>query len=384
MTNSHSRLTKFRFGTVVSAVGFALAAAWGASAPAQAADGRYAFVIRDFYIAQYNSMFLDECPSGISMANDEIWWRAMSKEDRAKKTDNGLITVLDRNPVAMRRGPKGEDVCLNPEVVTDPPLKIIEGKYSYGANLDGTTDGRATPKTCAHHKFTGLDGTPGVDNQLYRLVGCTYGWRKGGLIELNANEMRGTSGLGMALIEISNVQDPRNDDDVTVTFYRSVDQFAMDGQGQPLPFTSYRVEADEKGKPSYGDTLKGKIKNGVLTTERGDVSIPFYGNYNFMHPVIKDFGLQLTIAEDGASAKGMITGYYNVEEFTYYVGGMAGHASAADNCPSLWAMSKKLADGYPDPKTGECSMISSAFDIQAYAAYAVLPKDQKLAKTAKK
>ena len=384
MTKSRPCFAKLRIGSTASVAGLALAAVLGASAPAAAADGRLGFVVRDFFIAQYNTKYLDECPSGISMANDEIWWRGMSKEERAKKTDNGLIQVLDRNGVAMRRGPKGEDVCLNPEVVTDPPLKIIEGKFSYGANLDGTTDGSATAKTCKHHKFTGVDGTPAVDNQLYRLVGCTYGWRKGGLIELNANEMRGTSGLGMALIEITNVDNPRNDDDVTVTFYRSIDQFAMDGQGQPLPFTSYRVEADESGKVSYGDTLKGKIKNGVLTTERGDVSIPFYGNYNFMHPVIKDFGLEMTIAEDGASANGMITGYYNVDEFTYYVGGMAGHASAADNCPSLWAMSKMLADGYPDPKTGECTMLSSAFDIQAHAAYVVLPKDQKIVKAAKK
>ena len=371
------------FSRVVMRQLLGVAAAWLLHpAGAQAADGRLAFVVRHWFIAQHNSRFADECPEGVSQANDELWWRGLSKKDRAKLTDNGLIQVLDRNPIAMRRGPKGEDVCVNPDVVTDPPLRIIRGKYSYGANLDGTTDGRATPKTCAHEKFVGLDGTPGIDNQLYRLVGCTYGWRKGGLIELNANEMRGTSGLGMTLVEITGVKDPRNSDNVTVTFYRSVDQFALDGAGQPLPFTSYRVDTDDNGKPTYGDKLKGSIKDGVLTTERGDVRLPFYGNYNFMHPIIKDFGLRLEMAEDGKSAKGLITGYYDVHDFLHYVGGMAGHSSAADNCPSMWAMAPQMADGYPDPKTGQCTMLSAAFDIGAYAAFAVLPGDAKPVKTA--
>ena len=118
---------------------------------------------------------------------------------------------------------------------------------------------------------------------MYRLIGCVYGWRKGGLPELIAAERRGTSGLGMILIEITGVEDARNDNDVNVTFYRSIDQFVLDGSGQPLPFSSYNVDMDGD-KPRYGDSLKGAIRNGVLTTKRGDVSLPFYGNYTLHAP----------------------------------------------------------------------------------------------------
>lgn len=328
------------------------------------------FVIRDWFTAVYNSKFVDECPEGLAISNDEVWWRGLSREDRAHLTSNGLIQQLNRMPTAMRRGSNGENVCLSPTAVRDPPLRIVEGKYSYGEDLDGRSDGAATPKTCAHDNFTHPDGTAGVDNQMYRLVGCVYGWRKGGLPELNAHEGRGTSGLGMTLIEVSGVTDPRNSPDVTVTFYRSVNQFALDGSGKPLPFSSYNVDM-AGGKPRYGGSLKGSIRNGVLTTRRGDVRLPFYGNYNFMNPAIRDMALRLEIATDGATAKGSVTGYYHMDAFLYYVGGMVGHTSTADNCPAMYVAAHELADGYPDPKTGQCTHLSAAFDVTAYAAFVI-------------
>ena len=345
---------------------------------------RLGFVVREFYLAQHNSRFGDECPEGMAASNDELWWRGLSKQDRARLTNNGLRGQDARGGIAMLRGPKGENVCVNPDAVTDPPLRVVRGKYSYGANLDGTSDGQATPKTCAHEKFLSHDGKTAVDNQLYRLVGCVYGWRKGGYIETQASEDRGVSNLGMILIEITGVDNRRNDDDVTVSFYRSIDQFAMDGFGKPLPFHSYRVDTDDNGKPTYGDKVKGKIVDGVLTTARGDVSLPYYGLYTFMNPVIKDFGLTLEIPTDEKLGKGQITGYYNMSDFLNFVSGMAGHTSATDNCPSMWAKAPSLADGYPDPKTGQCTMLSSAFDIGVYPAFVVLPTDATPGKAAKR
>lgn len=363
-------------GLVVGLVALGCA---GTAAAAPPPGGTLGFVVRDWFTAIYNSKFADECPEGLSVSNDELWWRGLSKEERAEKTNNGLVQNLNRMPIAMRRGPNRENVCLNPTVVKDPPMRIVEGKYSFGVNLDGEVDGAATAKTCAHQNFTHPDGTPGVDNQMYRLFGCVYGWRKGGLPELNAHEGRGTSGLGMILIEVTGVDDVQNDDDVTVTFHRSVDQFALDGTGRPLPFSSYNIDVVD-GKSRYGDRLKGSIKNGTITTTRGDVRLPFYGNYHFMHPSIRDMDLRLEIAADGAAAKGMITGYYNMDAFLHYVGGMVGHTSTADNCPAMYVAAHELADGYPDPATGQCTHLSTAFEVGAYAAFIIHPSpEQKVA-----
>jgi hypothetical protein len=351
----------------------------GAQAESKGHTQTLGFVIRDWFTSVYNSKFVDECPEGIAISNDEIWWRGLSKADRARLTGNGLIQQLNRMPTAMKRGPNGENVCLSPAAVKDPPMRVVEGKFSFGVDLDGRSDGAATPRSCPHENFTHPDGAPGIDNQMYRLVGCVYGWRKGGLPELNAHEGRGTSGLGMTLLEITGVTDPRNSPDVTITFYRSVNQFALDGNGRPLPFSSYNV--DMAGiRPRYGDSLKGAIKNGVLTTARGDVRLPFYGNYNFLHPSIRDMGLRFEIAPDGATAKGQVTGYYNMDEFLYYVGGMVGHTSTADDCPAMYVAAHELADGYPDPKTGQCTHLSAAFDVTAYAAFVIHPAAQQAKK----
>lgn len=333
------------------------------------------FVVKDFMPAVYETKFMDECPAGLNIGNDEIWWRKMSKEERSKETQDGLIQSLDRWFKAVRRGPNGEDVCINPHLITDdPPLLTVEGPTSFGVNLDGNVDGSATPKTCAHENFTSPDGVPGIDNQLYRLIGCIYGYREQGVIDINANEMRRTSGLAMILIEVTDVDDTLNDDDVTVTFYRSVDQFPLDSQGEVIPFSSYRVDYTE-GKPRYGDSIKGSIVDGVIKAGSGDVRLPYYGNYNYMHPVIRDLQMELDISDDGTTAKGMIAGYYDLEQYLYLTGGLGPViVTGYFSCPAFFEAAKRLADGYPDPETGECTHISSAFEIGTHAAFVVHPK----------
>ena len=341
------------------------------------------FVVKDFMPAVYETKFMDECPAGLNISNDEIWWRKLSKEDRSEMTQDGLVTTLDRWFFAVRRGPNGEDVCINPDLITDdPPLLTIVGPTSFGVNLDGNMDGSATPNTCFHENFTSPDGVPGIDNQLYRLIGCIYGYREQGVIDINANEMRRTSGLAMILIEVSDVDDMRNDDDVTVTFYRSIDQFPLDSSGQVIPHSSYRVDYTDDG-PRYGDSLKGSIVDGVLQAGSGDVRLPYYGNYNYMHPVIKDTQIQLEISEDGTTADGMLAGYYDLEQYLYLTGGLGPVISTGNfSCPAFFEAAKDLADGYPDPETGECTHISSAFEITTFAAFVIHPDQSNEMETA--
>ena len=341
------------------------------------------FVVKDWMTAVYETKFIDECPGGLAIPNEEIWWRDLSKAERSELTQDGLLSSLARWFTAVRRGPNGEDVCINPTVVQDPPMPVVEGKVSFGKNLDGNIDGSATPKTCAHENFVSPTGEPGIDNQMYRLVGCIYGWREAGVVEVNANEMRRTSGLAMILIEVEGVDDPRNDDDVTVSFYRSIDQFPLDSAGQVLPFSSYRIDT-ANGKARYGDSLKGSIKDGVLETESGDVQLPYYGNYNYMHPVIRDMSIRLEIAEDGETAEGLVYGYYNLEQFMYLIGGLGPVIlTSYFSCPAFNDAAHRLADGYPDPETGECTHLSSAFEIGAHAAFIIHPEDNEVVNAAR-
>jgi hypothetical protein len=366
-----SRQRNHRSQTVLlSLTALMLLSASYASAAGKPPDGKLGFVVRHWFTAIHETRFGDECPAGLNISNDEYWWRGLNNEDQATLTNNGLLETLRRWRYAINRGPNGEDVCAQPDAVTDPPLLVIEGDLSYGINLDGTTDGQATPKSCPHQKFTGLNGEPAIDNQMYRLLGCIYGWREDGIFEVNADEMRGTSGLGMILIDVSDVDDVLNDDDVTVSFYRSIDQFAQGPSGTPLPHSSYRVDTTPDGTPRYGDSLKGSIEDGVLTTESGDVKLPFYGNYTFNQHVIRDMSIELKIAEDGRSADGMVYGYYDLDELLAHITGTGLVISTAGfSCPAVVTAARGLADGYPDAETGECTSLSSAFTLEAVAAF---------------
>jgi hypothetical protein len=348
----------------------ALAVGW--VSPTQAAPPAkktYGFVLSSFFTAINDTKYMDECPDGLTLSNDEIWLKSMTPEARERATNGGKTSQIDRRLAASLRGPSGEDVCWNPEAVKDPPMRTVPGKaVSYGINLDGTTDGQATPKSCTHEKFVGIDGTPDVDNQLFRLMGCTRGWRSDGGIETRAQAERLLVSQGIFMMELSNVSDLQNDDDVRVAFYRPVDKLLKDGTGQVLPYVSYQVDTTR-----YGDSTRGKIVNGVLTTEPVDVHLPFFGNVITSEMYIRGMQLKIDLVSDGSSAKGILAGYSDRDAWWDYVRKIGMAWLGRHSCPALYEASRHLADGYPDPATGECTAISSAFKIEMIPAFVIHP-----------
>ena len=324
------------------------------------------FVVTSWNTAMHETLFMDECPQGPAPGNYELWEATVSPEKRRSYPE-----VLSTQMRWLTfRGPNGEDICEQPTAIQDPPLTIIEGKYSYGIDLDGNSDGVATSKSCAHRTFNGMNGEPGVDNQMYRLLGCIQAWRSSGHLEFNANSQRRTSGLGMILVEITGVDDIRNDDDVKVTFYRGNGSFNLDSKNNVLPFGTYDIDM-ENGKARYGDTVAGRISNGVLTTQPADVHLPYYGNYEYISQLIRDMRLEMNITESESQSKGLVYGYYGVDQFYSYVRGLLANFPMRHkySCPAIYVAAHELADGHPDPDTGKCTTLSSAFRFEAVRAF---------------
>ncbi|MBM3516271.1 MAG: hypothetical protein FJX59_21520 [Alphaproteobacteria bacterium] len=341
------------------------------SNPASAAE-TLGFVVTRWFSAFHETKFMDECPEGLNPGNKDIWNARLSPAARRAQT---LVPATEMR-AANFRGRNGEDVCVVPTSVDDPPLKPAEGKYSFGMNLDGNSDGAATPKSCRHDNFTSPAGETGVDNQMFRLMGCVGAWRSDGHIENNAHSHRMSNGLGMILIEIDGVDDRRNDDDVRIVFYRGTDPFTLDAAGRVLPYSSYGIDA-ENGVPRYGDTLKGKIVDGVVTSDVGDVHLPFFGNYQYDNQLLREMRLSLELSADGAGAKGLAAGYVNVTQFTNYVSGMLGAFPNTQqfSCPAIYKAAHELADGHPD-KDGNCTTLSAAYKVEAVAAFINRPQRQ--------
>src|SRR5690606_2916199 len=120
-------------------------------------------------------------------------------------------------------------------------------------------DGRVDPED-----FVSPEGEPGIDNQMYRAMGCIATYRDDGSLyhfENNFMQMYPDSRL---LIELSEVEDLANDAEVIVTTYRGKDALFGDATGENyLPGGTQRVDGRWSGK--YVQRLRGRIVDGVLT-----------------------------------------------------------------------------------------------------------------------
>jgi hypothetical protein len=358
----------------LTASGLSAGLAIGGTTPALAEDERtLGFAVVSFYTSIYETTYMEECPRGLAIGNDEIWWKSLDPAVRDELTDGGDIEPVTgyRRALSAKRGPNGEDVCAMPTIVEDPPLKTVEGKISYGMNLDGRTDGSPTPKTCSHENFTSLYGVAGIDNQMYRLLGCVYGWRDSGYIETNANGELIDTSQGIILVEVSDVDDRQNDDDVVVRMFRANDVFQKDAQGNVLPYSSYRVH----DIPGYGKAAPGRIVDGVLKTDPIEAYLPYYGNLTHSEIHLKDMQLELDLHATEDRAKGIIAGYRDVENFwSYFRKGGYMAVTGQFSCPAMYKAAYELADGYPDPETGECTALSSSYSIEAIPAFIIRPE----------
>ena len=278
------------------------------------------------------------------------------------------------------RGLNGETGNYSPMLIEDPlPFSEYTSRVGYGFNLDGTSDGHATGKTCAHQKFTSREGE-NVDDQMARVVGCVQGYRTGGMMSEYYSQEVATFAVNRHLIEISGVVDETNDPSVEVTIYKGIDRLVRTADDKFVPFLSQRI--DERF-PKYTLHTQGKIVDGVLITDPiPDALLPRSSERIIGDRELRDMRLRLRLTPDGA--EGMLGGFDNIA-FWYnihskgVVSEVGKYSSAA-----LYRALHRYADGYPDPQTGQCAFISATYKVTAVRAIIVHPskKDQDRARLA--
>lgn len=235
------------------------------------------------------------------------------------------------------------------------PYRRAEGRLSYGLNLDGKVD---------TNDFTSPDGEAGIDNELFRAIGCTRLFRgpDGTFVHFTNLWLREMN-FNRVLVELTDVDSLENDDAVNVTIYRGKDRLMTDATGAKiLPGGSIRV--DERFGKKFIHHQKGRIVNGVLSTEPSDVTWPWGvflqrpGSY-FIHGL--RFQMKLGVEE----AEGLVAGYADVESwYQQLVRSWSTHHSSYGGLsqPSLYHQLSQLADGYPS-KEGQNTAISSAMNV---------------------
>jgi hypothetical protein len=324
----------------------------------------------------------DTCPQmNAKTPQEEYYWLLPKEEAVAERNQRGEGEVSFGNsnnrPFMDARGPHRLNVCEMPGIVRDPGNFEPRTHVALGVNLDGD-DGSGPPPagTCKHTNFTSLDGKlKGVDNQLYRVYGCIPGYRgKKGYMNQTHNARR-ADGNVVTLIQISGIDDLKNDDHVDLGIFYASDKPMRAASGAFIPKYSFRM-TDDPNFAKYNQRISAKIADGYIVTP----SIKLWRFNNGQGGIVEfnDAQFRLHIEPDG-SLKGVVGGYIDWHEMA--AGGSSyGEGLFNFTCPGTYASFKRNADGLKDPITGECNGISMAYEIDGVPAFItpMAPKETKI------
>jgi len=343
---------------LLGAVAFAALAAGAQATAAAPRDHRIAYVMTERRWAVYETKDgKTECPHGFNLGPREQFALLFPK------SSGKVYTEMESH--LMREG----QAFHTTESKEPFPFYEAQGATSYGLNLDGKI---------GPNDFQSPEGVKGVDNQLYRAIGCISAYRANGVISFFDTDDMYKNGYNRWLIELTGVDDLAKDDDVTVTTYRGLDDLQRDGTGTGFA-PGATQEIDVRWGQSFISQLKGKIVNGVLTTEPIDTlkwpnSQPGVSSGYYM---LRGARLQLQLNPE--TAKGFLAGYVDVEGFSHQLNtNWATHHQSYGqlSAPSLHLALRRLADGYPDPKTGVNTAISSAIQLSLTEVFLVHPENK--------
>jgi hypothetical protein len=322
------------------------------------------YVVSWFYMASYAQD--GDCPEGFNDSTDVHFRKILTQLGKSQAEIDQLEKGVP-GTMYMTLGERGRvdgkptNPYLYPTSVPDPHIKTLKGKVGYGFNLDGKDgpDDFVDPES----------GERGVDNQLYRALGCFIpdralppdrpGW------PITTWDLP-RDAMPAWLVEIKG-DDLSKDGDVTVGLYQATAPVLRGANGEPVPDMTFRVSGDKR---SY-NKVRGYLKNGVVTTDTFTFNMlgdPYFEpEFHFA-----DAKLRLSITPDGG-IRGILGGYEEWRRiyWVYAAGGAFNEAGVSMDVPGIYYALKRMADAYPDPKSGENTAISVAYDIEAVPAFIV-------------
>ncbi|MDE2595354.1 MAG: hypothetical protein KGL44_00605 [Sphingomonadales bacterium] len=314
------------------------------------------------------------CPQGTVLKMRDQFLADQPAEERARLSKPENEAELVRKWQATAFGPNGTNICSQPDLFSRPAMRTVQSRMAWGLDLDkpGADD------TCEHAEFTSPHGESGIDNQEYRVMGCTLEWR--GTDGIKGDQAVGlrqffASGEWTQVLLLRGVDSLQHDEDVEVIYANTPDRPVIDTTGRFLPGASFTI-SDKP--PRERNVLHGRIDNGVLTTTPADIKLAqtwgqggardIRGNrtrYDYRHG-----RLRLQFQSDG-TLTGMLGGYKPVFDVIQSpgIGGVGSALVAGIDCAQYLQTLRQYADGVRDPKTGKCTAISSAVQLAAVPAF---------------
>jgi hypothetical protein len=336
------------------------------------------YAVSWFYMSAISQA--DDCPGGPSPASEVMarkWLADMGKTPAEVEALYQNFPVSLYSVLRMRGHKDGEwaNIYANPTSIPDPNIRTLTGHTAYGFDLDGK-DGPndfVDPETGQH----------GVDNMMYRAVGCFVTNRASGgqrptwpAIQWDMTRDQ----MPAWVLEISGIARDAagkiKDGDVKLGFYRATGPVTRNAAGEPQADMSFTTDGDARMQ----NLVHATMRNGTLTTDTFEffmVMDPFgVGTYHF-----KKTRIRLTLNDDG-TARGVLGGYQPwlpVYE-SYALGGANNELNLSVDTPGIYYAMKKLADFEPDAHDQNQS-ISSSYIIEAVPAFVSHPGGDKTAMT---
>jgi hypothetical protein len=365
------RSRNWRLGALTC--GLALGAAGMFAAQAAQAETR-GYAVSWFYMAAESQN--DDCPDGTNPLSDKMVRQFLVDMGKSPAEIDELFKDYPNNlyvPLYMRGKIDGKwvNVYNNPTSVPDPHIKTAKGHVAYGFDLDGKDgpDDFVDPQT----------GAKGVDNMLYRVLGCFITQRASGGKRATWPDIEWDmtrDQMPAWIIEVSGIERDANgkikDGDVKVAFSRATGPITRNAAGDPQSDMSFTVDTN----PRTQNVVHAVMKNGTLYTDPFEFNMiqdPFaVSEYHF-----KKTQIRLTLNDDG-TAKGVLGGYQPwlpiYESFA--LGGSTNELNLSVNTPGIYYALKRMADAYPDA-SGQNQFISSSYIIEAVPAFISHPNADK-------
>lgn len=328
----------------------------------------------------------DDCPEGYAYALRDLAILGLPEEKQKYLLQPENRSTYYKMGYALSgkrmREHNGTSICNIPDAYDDPPLRTVQSDLANGRDLDGKASSGDDVGSCGASDFTAPDGRTGIDNQLYRVMGCIDSYRRdaefagGAMEDYHIGAYR--DGEITTLMEIRDVDDRMNDDYVEVGVYSSHESTLYDSQKKGIGFASLTVTDNTL----WHNETTGRIENGVLITEPFDLRLKFGWTGRPAEYYVKDTQIHLNLAEDGTAA-GDLVGYFDLQyAYWHSFHDEQGALQVANGytCPAVWDALHKYADGYPDPETGECTAISTAIKLEAVPAFVIHPPKEELVK----
>ena len=330
----------------------------GAEPPA---DGRIGYVLTDRNWAIYETEDgAAECPEGFNQGPREQF------SEQFPAADGEALTVVETR--LLREGRQWHPTTMNEDPFS---FYLAQGNKAYGLNLDGADDASDFQSPDGEHS--------GIDNQLYRVIGCIAHYRKDGILRHFENMFAQQYNDNRWIIELSGVDDLANDDDVTVRIFRGMDDLLTDASGEAF-IVGATQRVDARWGREYMARTNGEIIDGMLMTRPIDtIKIPWSSTFDASgHHTFRGLRLQLKLAPD--TAEGLLAGFADVDKFNHQLNTTwsthhqsYGQLSSASQYHAL----RKHADGYPDPETGTYTAISSALNVKLTRVVVIHPNEER-------